>query len=215
MIISINSVSINVNDLTTAQIIQHYNDMAFELGETPVTRFANRTKAESRLVGIADRHANFLATRPAAKVEEPTVGSDTVPVKAEPVQLTESDTQQVKAEAAIRRAVKTLEVGGPRWARPKQEAASKVAYRPRAGSSQSVMYGLLTLPGGINIHMFCEEMKQFKDKTLHQPATVWSCLRYLFVTSKGYGLTFDGSNIALVVPADERDAVRVKQEASA
>ena len=75
------------------------------------------------------------------------------------------------------------------------------------------MYNLLTRPHGISIHAFCEEMKQFRDKTLRQPATVWSCLRYLFVTSKGYGLHFDGTNISLVVPADERDAVRAKQEA--
>lgn len=203
-----------VNQMETSAIIRLYNDMAFEMGETAVNRFATRGKAESRLIGMSDRYNEWLAKRPQAQKvepEAPVVIEAVAPVEAPAVQLTDTDTQQVKAEAATRRAA-PVEAGSPRWARAKYEAPAKVAYRPRAGSSQAVMYSLLTRPNGIDIHDFCEEMKQFRDKTLHQPATVWSCLRYLFVTSKGYGLNFDGQRISLIVPADERDAVRAKQE---
>lgn len=202
LFIIIDDTKVDVTTLTTARILELYNQLAFELGKPEVKRFSSRTTGESRLVGIAD------AAREARKGKG---------------LLNETDQRQVKQEAEMRKAEQKpapaptpkptpaptapVAAGAPRWARPKKEPAAKIAYKPRPGSSQAIMYDALTQPGGIDIEQFCEAMKAagIKDKTLHSPPSVWSCLRYLFVTSKGYGLTFDGRNIGLVVPKDERD----------
>lgn len=96
--IKINDTLVSVTSLSTAEILKTYNDMAFELGETPVNRFANRTKAESRLIALADRYNEFLAKRPTAAKEDPAPVNMDTPA---PVQLTEADQAQVKAEAQL------------------------------------------------------------------------------------------------------------------
>lgn len=249
MDISVNGRTVNVSTLATSDIVATYNELAFELGEPSVNRFANRSKAESRLVAVADRHAAMLRNRcgteapvgaaePVTLVQkhtadgasvlvkptqDPVLVSQTITPSADghsvtvdtqvTVQLDGSDKAQIKAEAAARTPVAE---GAPRWAKPKQEAASKTAYRPRPNSSQQRMYDMLTRePNGIDIEEFCAAMKDEGDKTLHQPSTVWSCLRYLFVTSKGYGLNFDGHNLRLIVPQDEREAIKATKAKAA
>jgi hypothetical protein len=105
----------------------------------------------------------------------------------------------------------------PRWRKPKKTPASKVAYRPRAGSLQERMYTLLTQCGpdgerGITVEEFCDFMAKAGAKpTMTKHEQTWSNLGYLFVSLRGYGLEFDGSRIWLLVPKEERDAVAGKK----
>lgn len=225
IIIQIDDQKVDVTTLSTARILELYNQLAFELDKPQVKRFATRPKAEGRLIGIADEarqkgkatkqglmfqgkldeHQQAKSkgkTVTAADVfDNPTgwLGNGSKPAEKPAPASTPAPTPAPTAAPAA---------GTARWAKPKKEPASKIAYRPRPGSSQAMMYGLLARPEGIDIQDFCDIMKGegIKDKTLHTPPSVWSCLRYLFVTSKGYGLSFDGSRIRLLVPADERDA---------
>ena len=93
----------------------------------------------------------------------------------------------------------------PRWATPKEEKPAPKAYRPKSGTSQALIYDLLTVPEGMDIEAFCAEM----NKTLKvgiapwTPSNTWSCLRYLFCAGKGYGLRFDGHRLWLLVPKNE------------
>lgn len=225
IMIIIDDKQVDVTSLSTARIVELYNQLAFELDEDPVKRFATRPKAEGRLIAIADRH-RLAHPKPAKKDDLMFQGK-----LAEHKQASELDDPDVKAMMAtnggIAPAPKTVKespapapkpspapapaapaaAGTPRWARPKDERPAKIAYKPRPGSSQAQMYDLLTQPGGIDINKFCAAMVKagIKDKTLHTPPSVWSCLRYLFVTSKGYGLSFDGTHIQLLVPKDERE----------
>jgi hypothetical protein len=221
IIIQIDDQKLDVTTLSTARILELYNQLAFELDKPQVKRFATRPKAEGRLIGIADEARQKGKAK--SKNNETLVNdSGTKLVSDGPnsfkLELSESDQKLVEkakkepapasTPAPTPAPTAAPAAGTARWAKPKKEPASKIAYRPRPGSSQAMMYGLLARPEGIDIQDFCDIMKGegIKDKTLHTPPSVWSCLRYLFVTSKGYGLSFDGSRIRLLVPADERDA---------
>lgn len=144
------------------------------------------------------------------------------------VTLTPADRAQIADEAAARKSVelpkseqliaaaaaaKAAPTTGGRsniWRRPKHENPSKIAYRPEDGTVQAGLYALLTKPGGIEMDAYCAAAKQLKtkDSTLFTPPSVWGALRYLFVTSRGYGLDFDGTKLQLLVPADERQSSR-------
>ena len=148
--------------------------------------------------------------------------------KADDIVLSDTDKNQIAQEAAARKpaeapkseqllqaaaAAKKAPTTGGRgniWRRAKHENASKVAYRPLDGTVQGELYKLLTREGGIPMEEYCEAAKQIKtkDATLFTPSSVWGALRYLFVTNRGYGLDFDGTKLALLVPNDERQSSR-------
>lgn len=207
---------LDVTTLSTARILELYNQLAFELGKPEVKRFSSRTTAESRIVGIADaaraaKKGKGLLNKVEVETKDGPVEVDLNKLAIDPSKhpggieekpapaLKPSPTPKATAPAAA---------GSPRWARPKKEAAAKVAYRPKTGSIQEQMYQWLTQPGGIPIEEFCQRAKAtgMRDRSFFVPQSVWSGLRYLFVTSKGYGLSFDGSHIQLLIPADEREA---------
>lgn len=145
------------------------------------------------------------------------------PIKQHTATLSQADIDQISSEAASRKpataqplseqliaaAAAARKAPGTKtelWRRPKHEKAAKVAYRPKDGTIQATMYGLLTRPGGILVEEFCTivEATGTRDKTLFTPSNVWAAMRYLYVASRGYGLDFDGQRLALIVPADER-----------
>lgn len=203
IIIIIDDKQVDVSTLSTARIVELYNQLAFELGENTVSRFATRPKAEGRLIGIADRHR--LAH------PKPVKGADDLMFqgKLDKHQKAKQEPAPAPKPSPAPAPAALVAPGAVRWAKAKREEPAKIAYKPRPGSSQAKMYDLLARPEGVDIQDFCDIMKGegIKDKTLHTPPSVWSCLRYLFVTSKGYGLSFDGSRLQLLVPKDEREPV--------
>lgn len=215
----LNGETLDVQTLTTAQIIETYNTLAQAMGETTtVNRFSNRSRAESRFISICERWADYQEPAPvsrpveedifAAKQEEELLER----LAPETVTLSPEDQQQVTAEAQGRPAAPVST--STRWAKPKREEPARVAYRARSGSLQQVMYLLLTREGGVTMSEFCEAMRATgtKDKTLYTPSSVWSALRYLFCALRGYGLSFDGTHLRLLVPADERESLPSKKK---
>ena len=92
-----------------------------------------------------------------------------------------------------------------RWRKAKRVEPGRVAYRPRAGSKQDKMYGMLTADAGVTPEAFCHVMNTLEGGSDKWTASsIWSSLNYLFVTLKGYGLEFDGQVFRLLRPADER-----------
>lgn len=146
--------------------------------------------------------------RPFQKEALDAIGNNTVAVTFKKDTGKALLSEQLITAAALAKA--SAPAKAPRWARPKREEAAKIAYRPKADTVQAFMYGLLTTTGGVTMEVFCSLMKQHgtKDQTLYTPSMVWSALRYLFVSLRGYGLAFDGTKLSLLVPADERDAVK-------
>ena len=131
---------------------------------------------------------------PVEKPQEPVVE---VPAAKAPAQ--EQAPQRVSTPALTERA--------PRWAAPKDEPAGAKAYKPKPGTSQAVIYALLTNPAGTDIEWFCQEMNRtIKAGTAPwTPSNTWSGVRYLFCALRGYGLRFDGRRLFLVVPSVEVD----------
>ena len=92
-----------------------------------------------------------------------------------------------------------------RWRRPKRCEPGPVAYKPRAGSKQAVMYDLLTLAPRVSLERVCETMLAHGgSERSWVPEKVWGELSFVLATQKGYGLDFDGTTIQLLIPADER-----------
>ena len=125
-----------------------------------------------------------------------------------PAELPKSE--QLIAAAAAARTAPTPGGRSNIWRRPKHENPSKIAYRPEDGTVQAGLYALLTQPGGITMDAYCAAAQALKtkDRTLFTPPAVWGALRYLFVTTRGYGLDFDGTVLKLLVPNDERQSSR-------
>ncbi len=182
-----------VDCLTGPQLVSLHNLIADNLsGSGRVKRFADAKTAVRRTWGMLEKYeAECLADAFSLGLNEEPV--TVIPAVPHPVG---------EVIPAAPKEGKT-----PRWARPKHEDASRVAYKPKDGTIQHVMYLLLTRAGGTPMEEFCTivEASGTKDKTLYTPPMVWSALRYLFVDRRGYGLDFDGARLSLLVPKDERD----------
>jgi hypothetical protein len=187
----------DLGQLTGGQMVDMYNAITRELNAAgsslaDVNRFATKDAGIKRLMAnITDL---WELRREVAKTK----------AKAVPAQkITASANAAAKAKAKTSGG-STKEL----WRKVKEEAPSKVAYRPKEGSVQDGLYKLLTKLEPMTMEAYCEGAKKLKtrDATLFTPAQVWGALRYLFVTKRGYGLKFDGTRIWLVVPADERAA---------
>ncbi len=198
---------INLEVMTNAELVRMYNELQFELGsDAEVSRFSDSKSAVRRTWAKLEEYAK-------AKPETQMKGSVKAADAPHPAIKSITSTQVApaakpaakKAEATTPAAKRSI------WRRAKHEAASKTAYRPEAGTVQAQLYDILTAkPEGLTMEDYCAAAAKVKtkDATLFTPSSVWGALRYLFVTNRGYGLSFDGSVLKLLVPADERQSSR-------
>lgn len=187
-------------ELSGPELVELYNLVSSNLGRGRVKRFATPAAGVKRTWKLLEEYDNEgpAEEAPAPKADKP-----------KQVELSETEKASIKTEAKDRKAAgegSKVE----RWRTPKSRPASKVCYKPRAGSKQAKAYELLTRKGGIKVEDFCSEMSKLdtagKNTTeWKEPGTIWGGLNYLFVSQKGYGLEFDGERIKLIIGAEERD----------
>lgn len=193
--------NLNVKNTSLRELVGEYNAAARYLGETEIKKFADRETAERRVTAIVERAE--------AKRTGNGHATDTIIVEDQfgtRVEIAAKKPQEPSQTAPNPPA--SPPPGSQRWQRAKEEAPSRVAYRPRKGTQQERIYDLLTRETGTEIVDFCSIMNAALDKGKQPwtPSNTWSGLRYLFVANRGYGLSFDGSRLRLLVPKDERDA---------
>lgn len=196
----------SIKDFAAAKVVQAASDAPAlettshksqgETWENVVTVEVPNLPGMSEGVVIRDGQAITVTPAPAKTIHKPTPAV----------------TKAVKSaiESAAAKAGTT-----PRYLRSKAVAASKVGYLPK-GAKQVRMYELLTTREpesgrivGVTLEEFVQAMNDFNgntDRGMWRVSEVWGPVSFLFATQKGYGLTFDGSRIALVIPASERTA---------
>jgi len=190
--------------LTGPQLVDLHNLIAANIGQGRVKRFADAKTAVRRTWAMLEAYEAEVKAE-ASTLDE--FHAKHQAMHAPKVTTSVSNPPNIPNTDRVKASISNPSNKPPRWARPKHEAAGRIAYRPKDGSIQYVMYMSLTRQGGTPMEEFCAIMRDSgtRDKTLYTPPMVWSALRYLFVDRRGYGLDFDGQRLSLLVPKDERD----------
>jgi hypothetical protein len=209
---------IDFTGVDTKTLVAAHNACAEMLGVAPVARFADRKTAERRtqfalsLIEPTRRPEPFRERASEKAFFDEATGRNAREFMEKTAPVDESPKSPRVPLGTKRDAALAAEVAKPtppvaskadRWRRPKSIPPAKVAHRPRPLTLQSKMYDLLRVPGGVLVEDFVAAMEATGAKGWW-PANVWGSVAFLFSSSRGYGVRFDGSRIELVVPADER-----------